>query len=64
MLLSKDNDMQTDQPIQISGKGGDLLPSANRKRGEMQKSKRLVTPYKIEMKNYKRKLTSRNINAN
>ncbi len=54
MLLSKDNDMQIDPLIEVSGKGGDLLPFANRKRGEIQKSKRLKPWYKIKMKNYKR----------
>ncbi len=56
MFLSKDNDMQTDQLMQISGKGGDLLPIANRKRGEIQKSKRLVTSYKIKIKNLKKEI--------
>jgi hypothetical protein len=42
--------MQTDQLMQTSGKGGDLLPFANRKRGEIQESKRLVTLYKIKIK--------------
>ncbi len=43
LVLSKDNAMQTDQQMQISGKGGDRLPFANRKRGEIQGSIRLYS---------------------